>query len=450
MAQRAAAPARQPRCSMPAAAPADSLAQLGAAGARARSAAASSSIDAGAAIRARAKSGCRDRRRARSTRLPLRRRSRSTRSSAPTCCAIAASTEARRSREFRRCLKPGGVLVLNLPAYRWLFSAHDVGRRQCAALWPRRAARGCSPRRASPRSQARYWNSDPLSADGAAGVSCGARRRRSDVGLLPAPVERLFFACIALEGACRARASRLPFGGSILATAVKTMTAPLALSIVIPVYNGARQRSASSSARLRSSTCRAGTRSCWSTTAAPTTASPCAAISSRGARVPMTLVNLARNYGEHNAVMAGLRQARGAHVITMDDDLQNPPGEVLRLLASCADERQGRDLYPLCAASSMPRWRNLGSRFTNRVADCVLDKPKGLYLSSFRCMSAFVAREIDQYEGPFPYVDGLIMQVTQSDRRARGRASAAHGRAQQLHAAAARAAVAQSCSSISR
>jgi hypothetical protein len=57
-------------------------------------------------------------------------------------------------------------------------------------------------------------------------------------------------------------------------------------------------------------------------------------------------------------------------------------------------------------------WRNLASRFANLVAGFVLDKPRGLYLSSFRCMTAFVAREIIRYEGPFPYVDGLILQVT--------------------------------------
>src|SRR5436853_5229045 len=47
--------------------------------------------------------------------------------------------------------------------------------------------------------------------------------------------------------------------------------------------------------------------------------------------VPVTLVNLARNFGEHNAVMAGLAHARGAYVVNMDDDLQNPPEEVSRL-----------------------------------------------------------------------------------------------------------------------
>ena len=129
------------------------------------------------------------------------------------------------------------------------------------------------------------------------------------------------------------------------------------------------------------------------------------------ARVPLTLVNLARNYGEHNAVMAGLRYASGAHVITMDDDLQNPPEEVQRLLAFA--QRNGKEVvYTYYDDKRHAVWRNLASRFTNRVADFVLDKPRGLYLSSFRCMTAFVVREIIRYEGPFPYVDGLILQVT--------------------------------------
>ena len=136
------------------------------------------------------------------------------------------------------------------------------------------------------------------------------------------------------------------------------------------------------------------------------------------ARVPITLVNLARNYGEHNAVMTGLRQASGAYVITMDDDLQNPPEEVERLLAFA--QRSGHDVvYTYYEEKQHALWRNLGSQFANRVADFVLEKPKGLYLSSFRCMSAFVVREITRYEGPFPYIDGLILQVTHNIGRLR-------------------------------
>lgn len=132
----------------------------------------------------------------------------------------------------------------------------------------------------------------------------------------------------------------------------------------------------------------------------------------RDARVPVTYVEHARNFGEHNAVMTGLRHARGAFVITMDDDLQNPPEEVVKLYDHARNG--GWDVvYTRYAIKQHEGWRNLGSRFANGVADWLLDKPKGLYLSSFRCMSALVVRAVTRYRGPYPYVDGLIMQVTQ-------------------------------------
>jgi glycosyltransferase involved in cell wall biosynthesis len=184
-----------------------------------------------------------------------------------------------------------------------------------------------------------------------------------------------------------------------------------ALSIVIPVYNGA-----GSIAEL-----------VWALEELPIAGGHeiilvndgsrddslevCTALLDR-ARVPITLINLARNYGEHNAVMAGLRHASGAHIITMDDDLQNPPEEVGRLLAFAQDSEK-EVVYTYYDQKRHAIWRNLGSRFANCVANFVLEKPKGLYLSSFRCLSTFVVREITQYEGPFPYIDGLIFQVTQ-------------------------------------
>ncbi len=128
--------------------------------------------------------------------------------------------------------------------------------------------------------------------------------------------------------------------------------------------------------------------------------------------VPLIYVEHARNYGEHNAVMTGLRQARGAFVITMDDDLQNPPEEVVRLYDHA--RTGGWDVvYTRYLHKQHAAWRNIGSRFANKVADMLLDKPRGLYLSSFRCMSALVVDAVTRYSGPYPYVDGLIMQVTQ-------------------------------------
>lgn len=131
------------------------------------------------------------------------------------------------------------------------------------------------------------------------------------------------------------------------------------------------------------------------------------------AKVPVTVISHSRNFGEHNAVMTGLRHIRGDYVITMDDDLQNPPHEVVRLYDHA---RLGgyEVVYTYYAAKQHEGWRNLGSRFNGWVAGKLLDKPEGLYLSSFRCMSAFLAGEVTRYEGPFPYIDGLILQVTKS------------------------------------
>jgi undecaprenyl-phosphate 4-deoxy-4-formamido-L-arabinose transferase len=128
--------------------------------------------------------------------------------------------------------------------------------------------------------------------------------------------------------------------------------------------------------------------------------------------IPISYVEHARNYGEHNAVMTGLRQARGAYVITMDDDMQNPPEEVVRLYDH-ARLGEWDVVYTRYAVKQHGIWRNLGSRFANSLADRLLDKPKGVYLSSFRCMSALVVASVTRYTGPYPYIDGLIMQVTQ-------------------------------------
>lgn len=58
-------------------------------------------------------------------------------------------------------------------------------------------------------------------------------------------------------------------------------------------------------------------------------------------------------------------------------------------------------------------FRNLGSWFTNAVATVVLKKPADLYLSSFKIMSRFIVNTVTRYDGPYPYLDGLILQATQ-------------------------------------
>lgn len=132
----------------------------------------------------------------------------------------------------------------------------------------------------------------------------------------------------------------------------------------------------------------------------------------RTARVPITYVEHARNFGEHNTVLTGWRHARGRHLVNLDDDGQNPPAEAVRLWEHA--QAAGLDVvFGHYAVKQHSAWRNAGSWLTNKMTDWALDKPPGFYLSSFRCVSGFVAREVIGYAGPFPYIDGLLLQVTQ-------------------------------------
>src|SRR3984893_17610102 len=125
----------------------------------------------------------------------------------------------------------------------------------------------------------------------------------------------------------------------------------------------------------------------------------------------VTSVQLSRNFGEHNAVLAGLSYARGEYVAVVDDDGQNPPEEIVRMLAEL--KRGHYDVVYGHYIEKKHSWlRNLGSRFNDRIATLMLRKPKELYLSSFKVMNRFVVNEIVKYRGPFPYADGLIYRTT--------------------------------------
>jgi hypothetical protein len=86
---------------------------------------------------------------------------------------------------------------------------------------------------------------------------------------------------------------------------------------------------------------------------------------------------------------------------------------VLKLLA-IAESEQRDVVYAIYGRKEHAWWRNFGSTLTNFIADYVVDKPKKLYLSSFRCMTRLVADEVAKSRNPYPYIDGLIFQITQN------------------------------------
>ena len=122
------------------------------------------------------------------------------------------------------------------------------------------------------------------------------------------------------------------------------------------------------------------------------------------------VLELTRNFGEHNAVLAGLNQATGEYCVIMDDDLQNPPSEVKNLLREAA---RGYDVvYSRYPQRRHPLYRQLGSLLQNWTARLLLGKPPGLYLSSFKVLSAGTVGAVCEYKGPKPYLDALILRTT--------------------------------------
>ncbi|MCR4924838.1 MAG: glycosyltransferase family 2 protein [Clostridiales bacterium] len=123
-------------------------------------------------------------------------------------------------------------------------------------------------------------------------------------------------------------------------------------------------------------------------------------------------IDLRRNYGEHNAVMCALNYCTGDYAAIIDDDLQNPPEEIFKLL----DEAQkGYDVvYAKYHKKRHSLFRNLGSKINDMLATWLMEKPKNLYLCSFKLINRAVINEIIKYKGPFPYVDGLILRATNS------------------------------------
>jgi undecaprenyl-phosphate 4-deoxy-4-formamido-L-arabinose transferase len=125
------------------------------------------------------------------------------------------------------------------------------------------------------------------------------------------------------------------------------------------------------------------------------------------------LVRHTRNYGEHNAVLTGYRYASGEYVLNLDDDLQNPPEEALRMLQYARDNNFDV-VYGNYRSKKHSIWRNTGSLFANLTAKFLLDINGTDYLSSFRCVSLLMAKSIAHYIGPYVYIDGILSQLTSS------------------------------------
>jgi undecaprenyl-phosphate 4-deoxy-4-formamido-L-arabinose transferase len=127
----------------------------------------------------------------------------------------------------------------------------------------------------------------------------------------------------------------------------------------------------------------------------------------------ITYIKFSKNFGEHSAVMAGLKYSEGDLIIIMDDDYQNPPSEAFNLLEYSL--KNNYDVVYTKYSIKKDSWfRNLISKIANVSAELLLKKPSSIYFSSFKLIKRNIVNEIIKYTGPFPFIDGLILSITQN------------------------------------
>lgn len=126
----------------------------------------------------------------------------------------------------------------------------------------------------------------------------------------------------------------------------------------------------------------------------------------------ITGINLARNFGQHAALMAGFHYVKGDVVVCLDDDGQTPACEVGRLLAGI---EEGADVvYAKYNHKHHSGFRNFGSHVNEVMTRIMLGKPKDLYVSSYFAAKRFVVDEMIRYEYAYPYVIGLVLRTTKN------------------------------------
>lgn len=121
-------------------------------------------------------------------------------------------------------------------------------------------------------------------------------------------------------------------------------------------------------------------------------------------------IDLAKNFGQHCAIMAGCQYVEGDVVLFLDDDGQTDPKQMFSLIDKL---EEGYDVvYGQYAEKKHSFFRNIGTKINNAMAKMLIHKPKEVSLTSYIAMRAYVVKEIVQYRNPYPYIDGLLLRTT--------------------------------------
>lgn len=124
------------------------------------------------------------------------------------------------------------------------------------------------------------------------------------------------------------------------------------------------------------------------------------------------IVHFAANFGQHSAIMAGLRQAQGDIIINLDDDMQTPTSEIPKLIAKL---NEGYDaVYGKYAEAKTTTFRRLGTWVNGLTTKWLLGRPPEIQVTSYLALRRFVRDEMIRYSNPYPHIPGLIFRITKN------------------------------------
>ena len=121
-------------------------------------------------------------------------------------------------------------------------------------------------------------------------------------------------------------------------------------------------------------------------------------------------VNLMRNFGQHNALMAALHYTKGDYILGMDDDMQTHPSQIFKLVRKM---EEGFDLvYGTYPVKKNSFFKNLSSKVNEVSSRVMLNRPKDIVSSNFWIITRAVRDEVIKYDSFNPYIDGIFYRVT--------------------------------------
>ena len=143
---------------------------------------------------------------------------------------------------------------------------------------------------------------------------------------------------------------------------------------------------------------------------------------------------LMRNFGQHNALLVGIRAARFQYIVTLDDDLQNPPEEIARLVEVLTDDVDVVYGSPISEQHSL--WRSAASRVTKYALEEAMGTPAARSVSSFRVFRTDLRRAFERFQSPDMSIDVLLTWATnrfaairvRQEPRSQGRSNYTFGR----------------------